>query len=169
MVKNVLIGCIAASLVLLPACSKTDTASGDKGASAPAAAAATMPKAGLWEMAVSAPGMPKPVATKVCLGEPAPGSNPFAPPPQAGQTCAKNTHAKTASGYTFDMECTMGGMTFASHGEVTGDFSSSYKTDMTTKMSGANIPPAMKETHTTVDAKYLGACPSDMKPGQAKS
>ena len=57
-------------------------------------------------------------------------------------------------------------MTMSTKGSVTGDFSSSYKTVMTSKMTGANVPSMMQTERTsTAEAKYLGACPADMKPG----
>lgn len=163
-----------AGLLLLGACSdKTDKAgnatTADASVSSPAEAAKRMPKAGLWEMTVTAAGMPAPMTMRTCLAAPAPGSNPFAPPPQPGQSCAKNKIAPTATGYSIDMECTTSGVTMAIAGTVSGDFSSSFRTDLTTKMSGGGIPTASAQSvKSSVDAKYLGACPADMKPGEVK-
>ena len=146
--------------------STTTSSSSTTTASAPAAGA--FPKAGLWEMSATSSMTPTPMKTKVCMGMPAPGSNPFAPPKSsaAGGACAKNEVTKTADGYAIDMQCAQNGMTMATTGTVTGDFSSSYKTVMTTKMTGANVPAMMQNgTTSTVEAKYLGACPSGMSPG----
>ena len=168
-----------AGLILLAGCSgkKADgegnatatAAGGGEPAAAPAGGAGEGPKPGLWEISVSAAGMPQAVKTSVCVGEPAPGTNPFAPPPQPGQNCSKSNFTKTAGGYSIDMECSMNGMTVSTTGEVTGDFTSSYKTVMKTKVSGANVPAAAQaETTSTADAKYVGECPAGMKPGEAK-
>lgn len=175
--RTYLTACTAACALLLGACSggqkASDTAAANDTAADTAIAsadAAPAPKAGLWEMKISAAGVPQAQTTKVCVGEPAPGTNPFTPPPGAGQTCAKNAVTKVAAGYEIDSECTINGMTATSKGSVTGDFASAYKIEMATKMSGANLPAAaQQEVKTVIDAKYLGDCPADLKPGQAQT
>lgn len=171
--KTIASGAVA-GLLLLGACSdKTDktgnaTATADAAVTAPVAGK-RMPKAGLWEMTVTAAAMPAPMTMRLCLAAPAPGSNPFAPPPQPGQSCAKNTVAPTASGYAIEMECTASGVTMAIAGTVSGDFSTSFRTDLTTKMSGGGIPAASAQSVKSVtEAKYIGACPAGMKPGEVK-
>ena len=117
------------------ACSgKHDAASGNV-ADSNAAATPTMatPKPGLWQMTVTAAGMPNPMTTQVCVGAPAPGVNPFSPPPQPGQACSKNAFTKTASGYSIDAESMMNGMMMSTTGEVSGDFSSAYTIAMKTR------------------------------------
>ena len=46
----------------------------------------------------------------------------------------------TAAGYAIDQQCAINGMTVTSTGTVSGDFASSYRVSLSTKMSGANIP-----------------------------
>ena len=160
---------------LLGACSakhdtSTTTTTTTTASTTAPAVAAMAPKAGLWEMTVSGGGMPASMKTKICIGAPTPGvaTNSFTPPPQPGQTCARNNVVKTATGYAVDMECAMNGMTMTTTGDVTGDFTSDYKTVMTTKMTGANVPAMMQTEHTsTSEAKYLGQCPAGMAPGTA--
>ncbi|MES2059296.1 MAG: DUF3617 family protein [Pseudomonadota bacterium] len=166
---NSLSACAIAGLFLLGACSggnkANDTASKDGGApAAPAAAAAVkMPKAGLWEIKTTSMGVTVP-AVKVCVGETKPGENPFMAK-QPGMNCAKNNVTSTAGGYDIDAECTMNGMTVATKGSVTGDMSSAYKVEMTSKMSGANLPAAaQQETKMVMDATYQGACPATVQP-----
>ena len=169
-ITTVTVGLTLAGLSLAACSGKHDATSGNA-ADATAAATPTMatPKPGLWQMTVAAAGMPSPMTTQVCVGAPAPGVNPFSPPPQRGQACSKNSFTKTAAGYSIDTECTMNGMTMSSKGEVSGDFSSAYTIAMKTKMTGANIPAAMQaERASTVTAKYVGACPSGMAPGTTK-
>ncbi|MET0272254.1 MAG: DUF3617 family protein [Phenylobacterium sp.] len=152
-----------ASSLALVGCSKKD---GDAKAGAEVAAAQPMPKAGLWELTVTAAALPEATKMQVCVGEPTPGSNPFTPP-QPNQTCAKNNVVRTAGGYAIDMECASSGMTMAIKGDVTGDFSSAYRVDMTTTLSGANVPAGQPPIKSAVDAKYVGACPAGMTPGQS--
>lgn len=161
----------AASLLALGACSgKSDKAAGGAtDAGGALAAAPKMPKAGLWKMTVTAAGMPQPVKMEVCMGAPAAGSNPFAPPAQPGQSCSKNLVSPTASGYAVDMECAANGMTMAIAGTVSGDFSSHYRTELVTKMSGPNLPPAAQAPiKSSVESTYAGACPAGMKPGESR-
>ena len=42
---------------------------------------------------------------------------------------------------------------------------SAYKVDITTKTTGANVPPQMAEMKMTVDATRLGDCPAGAAPG----
>jgi len=179
--KTMMFAGMAGAVLLLGACSggkpEGGAADGNAAASTEAApgsasaegSAPASPKEGLWEMKVTAAGAPQPQVMKVCVGAPAPGSNGFTPPPSAGQSCSKNSVTKTADGYAIDSECTASGMTVTSKGTVTGDFSTSYAVDMSSKMSGPNIPAAaQQEMKTKIEAQYLGACPADMKPGQSK-
>lgn len=174
--KLMIAGGSMALLFALGACSgKSDQAGGNTttttttSTTTPAAAAARMPKAGLWEMTVTAASLRAPMKSQICMPEPTPGSNPFAPPTQSGQTCAKNVITPTATGYTLDMDCEMSGMKVAIAGTVSGDFTTNFKTETTTTMSGPNVPPAAaKGVKSTLEAKYIGACPSGMKPGESK-
>ncbi len=171
--RKVMSGGVIAGLLLLGACSgKSDTAGNEAAVAAnttQAAAVARMPKAGLWEMTITAAGLPAPMKMQTCLGEPVPGSNPFAPPTPPGQSCARNKITPTSDGYTIDMECAANGMTTSVAGTVAGDFNSKYRVDLTTKVAGANIPAAaQKEVKSAVDATYAGACPAGMKVGETK-
>lgn len=84
--------------------------------------------------------------------------------PMAKQTCSKNEVRKTAAGYLTDAVCTVNGMSVTSHSDVTGDFNSAYTVQVTSKVSGtpAGVP---RETTITVEAKWLGPCKPDQKPG----
>ncbi len=169
-----MIGCAtAAALLTLSACSdKTDKTTSNTttttSTSVTTTDAAPTPKPGLWKMTVAAEGM-TPMVMNVCLGAPTPGVNPFTPPAAPGQNCTKNDISRSGSGYAIDMECTANGVTMAIEGSVSGNFSTSYRTELTTKMSGANIPPAAsKAVKSSVDSVYVSACPEGMKPGQTK-
>lgn len=169
-ITSAAVGLALAGLASTGCSDKHDAASGNIASpTAPAAPAMSTPKPGLWQMTVSADGMPNPMTMQVCVGAPAPGVNPFTPPSQPGQACSKNSFSKTAAGYSVDTECQMNGMTISAKGEVSGDFSSSYTIAMKTRMAGADLPAAMQtERASTVTAKYVGACPSGMAPGSAK-
>ena len=78
--------------------------------------------------------------------------------------CAKNDVKVTATGFVSDSVCTFGGMTATSHSEVTGDFNAAFTVRATSKMSGA-FPAGEAETPTVIEARWLGPCKADQKPG----
>lgn len=84
--------------------------------------------------------------------------------PMAKDMCSKQDMQKTAAGIVIDSTCQIGAMTSVSHMEITGDFNSAYTMKMTSQNTGG--PSAMpKETVTTMEGKWMGACKGDQKPG----
>ena len=129
------------------------------------AAAVELPvrKAGLWEMKMvrtggSVPDMTMQHCTDASTDKQM--STSFSP---GKETCAKQDIQKTATGYVSDSVCSVAGMTVTSHAEITGDFNSAYTVKSTahSERSGGQA----RESTTTVEAKWLGACKSDQKPG----
>jgi hypothetical protein len=81
--------------------------------------------------------------------------------------CGKTSFAPDASGgVSFKTTCTVKGRTIVSQGVATGDFSSSYAIDATTRMDPP-IPGAPGEVRTRIQATYAGPCRPGQKPGQA--
>jgi hypothetical protein len=76
--------------------------------------------------------------------------------------------SRTSGGWSFTQTCVMGRRTTTSQGQVRGDFNSRYHVDMTMRMTPAPIPQAA-EVRTTMDAKWLGACPAGKKPGDVET
>lgn len=156
---------LISAVALLAACSNAEetktAANSERAEAAPAALAAPAP--GLWQQTVSGAQMPQPMTVKMCLGETAPGANPFNAP-QPGVTCSENTVKSTPGGAEFHAVCNAQGMTVTSDGKVTGDMRTAYKVDITTKTSGANVPAGMGEMKMSVDAKRLGDCPAGVAP-----
>ena len=66
-----------------------------------------------------------------------------------------------------DSVCQVGASTITSHGVITGDFNSAYTVKVTSTREGAAAPgmPANGATNMTIEAKWLGACTADQKPG----
>lgn len=84
------------------------------------------------------------------------------------EACSKQDVQKVGSTYVIDSVCKFGPMTSTSRGVVTGDFNSAYTVKMTSKREGGpNIPgmPAGGTDTMTIEAKWLGACAADQKPG----
>jgi hypothetical protein len=131
------------------------------------ARAAEMPvrKAGLWEMKVVRTGSPTPEMTmQHCTDESTDKEMNSTFSPMAKDMCSKQDIQKTATGYVTDSVCTVGGMSITSHSDITGDFNSAYTMKLTSHNEGgpASVP---RDSTSTIEAKWLGACKPDQKPG----
>jgi hypothetical protein len=132
-----------------------------------AASAVELPtrKAGLWELKMLRTGSPAPEMTmQQCTDETTDKQMTATFSPMAKEKCAKNETQKTATGYATDSVCSFNGTTMTSHSEVTGDFNSAYAVKVT---SHNENPPAgaPRDTSTTLEAKWLGACKPDQTAG----
>ena len=135
--------------------------------SALAASAVEMPtrKAGLWEMKMVRTGSPMPEMTmQHCTDETTDKAMSSTSSPMSKDICSKNDVRKTATGYITDSVCTVSGISVTTHSETTGDFNSAYTVKVTSHSQGgpANVP---RDTTMTLEAKWLGACKADQKPG----
>jgi hypothetical protein len=122
-------------------------------------------KAGLWEMKIVRTGSPLPEMTmQHCTDEATDRDMNTGMAPAAKDVCSKNDLQKTATGYVADSACTIGGASITSHSEITGDFNSAYtvKTTAHTEHGPSALP---RDSTTTIEAKWLGACKADQKPG----
>ncbi|WP_292072805.1 DUF3617 domain-containing protein [Brevundimonas sp. UBA7534] len=157
---------LISAAALLAACSNNNDAKAPaetENAGAPAATSAPAPTPGLWEQTISGAAMPQPTTFKVCVGPSPEGANPFNAP-QEGVTCSENTVNPAPGGATFRSVCESQGMTVASDGKVAGDLGSAYKVEITSRVTGANVPPQMAQMNTTIDARRLGDCPAGVAP-----
>ena len=144
-------GCAACLLVLLPAVD---------------ALAVELPvrKAGLWEMKMARTGgSVQDVTMQHCTDASTDKqmSTSFSP---GKETCSKQDIQKTAAGYVSDSVCSVAGMTITSHAEITGDFNSAYTVKSTSHSEGA-LTGKTADSTTTIEAKWVGACKADQKPG----
>jgi hypothetical protein len=133
---------------------------------APAAGADEMPirKPGLWEMKTVKTGSMLPAMTiQHCTDESTDKEMSTAFSPMSKEVCSKRDFQKTATGYVSDSVCKVGGMSMTSHSDITGDFNSAYTVNTT-----AHADSGASGTHDTtmmIEAKWLGACKPDQKPG----
>jgi Protein of unknown function (DUF3617) len=74
--------------------------------------------------------------------------------------CSKREMQKSGATMTIDSVCTFAGRTVTSHVVITGSFDSEYALTVTSQSEGK---PA--GTAVTMNAKWLGPCASDQKPG----
>ena len=131
------------------------------------ARAADLPvrKAGLWEMKMVKTGSGLPGMTmQHCTDETTDKEMTSTFSPTSKEVCSRRDIEKTATGYTSDSECSAMGVTVTSHSDITGDFNSAYTVKMTSHSE--NGPAGMPhDATTTIEAKWLGACKPDQKPG----
>jgi hypothetical protein len=122
-------------------------------------------KAGLWEMKVMRTGSPMPDMTmQHCTDETTDKEMSTAFSPMSKEVCSKKDVQKTATGFVSDSVCGLAGVSISSHSEIVGDFNSAYTVKTTSHSEGG--PAATKGDHETmIEAKWLGACKPDQKPG----
>jgi hypothetical protein len=122
-------------------------------------------KAGLWEMKLVRSGSQLPELTMQHCTDAATDKDMAASfSPMAKEICSRRDIQQTATGYVTDSVCSVAGVSMTSHSEVTGDFNSAYtvKTTSHSERPVGGLPP---DTTTTVEAKWMGACKGDQKPG----
>ena len=144
--------CLTTCLTLLPALD---------------AGAVEMPirKPGLWEMKMARSGSAMPETTmQHCTDESTDKEMSTTFSPLSKDLCSKQDTQKTTTGYVTDSVCKVGAMSITSHSDINGDFNSGYTVKSTSHNEGgpANVP---RDSTTTVEAKWLGACKADQKPG----
>jgi hypothetical protein len=121
-------------------------------------------KAGLWEMKMQGTGGMPGMTMQHCTDETTDKSMNTTFSPMAKDMCSKNEMKKTATGYVTDSVCNIGGTTSTSHAEITGDFNSAYTMKVTSQSAGGAKATAGDST-MQLEAKWLGACKPDQKPG----
>jgi hypothetical protein len=122
-------------------------------------------KTGLWEIKMARTGSPLPEMTmQHCTDETTDKDMNNMVSPMAKQICSKQEIHKTATGFVTDSLCSVGGVSIASHSEINGDFNSAY-TVTTTSHSDLGDKGTPRDTVAKIEAKWLGACKPDQKPG----
>jgi hypothetical protein len=122
-------------------------------------------KAGLWEMKMVRTGSPLPEMTmQHCTDQTTDKEMSTGFSPMSKDVCSKHDMQKTATGYVTDSVCAVGGISMTSHSEITGDFNSTY-TVKSTSHSERGPSALPRDSTTTIEAKWLGACKGDQKPG----
>jgi hypothetical protein len=84
--------------------------------------------------------------------------------PMGKDLCSKQDIQKTATGYVSDSVCGVAGMSITSHAEIIGDFNSAYTVKSSSHSEGGPTGKP-RDTTTTIEAKWLGACKADQKAG----
>jgi hypothetical protein len=122
-------------------------------------------KPGLWEVKMARSGSPVPAMTmQHCTDETTDKAMSTAFQPMSKEICSKREVQQSATGYVSNSVCNVAGVAMTSHSDITGDFNSAYTVKTTAHSEHA--PPGMpSDSTTTIEAKWLGACKPDQKPG----
>ena len=121
-------------------------------------------KAGLWEIKMVRTGSSLPAVTmQHCTDETTDKQMNGMAAPMAQHTCSKQDIRKTATGYATDSVCTAAGLSITSHADVVGDFNSAYTVTIVSHAEGG--PAGARDTTSRIEAKWLGVCKADQKPG----
>ena len=121
-------------------------------------------KAGLWEMKVLSGGSMPEMTMQQCTDETTDKDMSTAMSPMTKEMCSKQDIQKTATGYVTDSVCGIAGMTIKSKAEINGDFNSAYTVKSTSHTEGG-MGGAPRDSTSTIEAKWLGACKADQKAG----
>ena len=132
------------------------------------AGAVEMPlrKAGLWEMKMVRTGSPLPEMTmQHCTDATTDKEMATSFSPMSKEVCSKQRYPDRPRPATSPIpSAASAGMSMTSHAEISGDFNSAYtvKTTAHSERGPAGVP---RDTTMTIEAKWLGACKPDQKPG----
>lgn len=121
-------------------------------------------KPGLWEMSTgSAENKGAPAMSKVCIDVTTDRELMNFGLGVTNQLCSKREIKVTGGVATINMVCTVGNSQATSHSTITYTGNSAYRAEVRAHFE----PPFMGKTDstTTQQAKWIGACPSDMRPG----
>lgn len=126
------------------------------------AADAPKRKSGLWEVSMSSPQMPTPMVSRQCVDE---KTDDMSKGPSRGgaQKCSKQSVRREGANVIVESVCQFDGTTATTHGVFSGDFTTSYKGEMTTRYA----PPlhGTAETKMSFQARLTGPCAPGQKPG----
>ena len=148
-----------------PASDTASTATPATDSTAPVAAAPATPAtppaiegpaAGKWRMTVTAMGQTMP-PTEQCFDKQVSLEEAERMQRASGITCSEQSYRKEGDAWIGHSVCTMQAMKVTQDSRVTGDFSSRYTIDMTSKMDPPPMP-SMAEQKMTMTAERIGDC-----------
>lgn len=121
-------------------------------------------KPGLWETQVTRDAAPsKAPATRMCIDTATQKEMMAMGMGAAKSMCAKNDIRRDGMKVYGNSECKIGDSTMKSQSVTTFSGDSSYKIDVDATYDPPFMGRAASKTH--IDAKWTGACPADMQPG----
>jgi hypothetical protein len=140
------------------------------GATAPLVLADAPPhrRSGLWESHMTTAQRPGPgITTQQCIdAQTDEAMQRRMMEGDAAPKCTRTGFSRIPGGFESSSVCQTNRGTVTSRMHITGDMQSAYRMEV----SGHRDPPqgALTDSHTVVEARWLGACPADMKPGDMR-
>ena len=158
---------IGLGVVALAGCQKKDDAAPSAAQTAEPAAAAPMSmarKPGLWTQTVQTEGVSQVI--KVCLDAATDKQMQITGQAVGKDMCSENTVTPAPGGFTFRSVCDTGpGGKSVTTGSTSGDLNSNYTVKASTTTTGAQMAQANGTRAVEITAKWEGACPAGMTPG----
>ena len=122
-------------------------------------------KPGLWEVSMSSGATQRPpMLTRLCVDATSDAAMYKASMDNPGVTCSRREVVRSGLTVTIDSICTMGQRTISSHMTTVFTSDTAYHTEMMSHFEPP-IAAGRPDSGTTQDAKWIGPCPADMKPG----
>jgi hypothetical protein len=117
-------------------------------------------KSGLWEMKMSGGQMPGGMTIQQCVDQ---KSDDISKMQEAKGNCTKNVVRREGDQVISESVCKMQGTTATTRTVFSGKFDSAYKGEIRSSYD----PPlhGMRESSSTIEAKWLGPCRAGQKPG----
>ena len=130
------------------------------GVAGAAAADAPQRKSGLWEMKMTGGHMPGAMAMQQCVDQ---KSDDISKMQEPKSNCTKNVVRREGDKIVGESVCKMEGTTVTTRTVFSGNFESAYKADIKSTYD----PPmhGMRESASTIEAKWLGPCRAGQKAG----
>ena len=123
-------------------------------------------KAGLWELKMNVAGQATPQPMQHCVDATTDKQMNTLGAGMRTDQCSKQDVQRSGSTVTIDSVCNFGMGTTTSRAVVTGSFDSAYTVNVKSKREGGPAVPGMPaETSMTIEAKWMGPCKADQKPG----
>ncbi len=119
-------------------------------------------KPGLWEVKMSFDGKGMPAQTMQQCADAETDVALRSPPGSGADMCPKPVMKRSGDTMTMDSTCTIEGKKSQTHMVITGSFESAYTMKVSIKSDSV---PGGGEMSMTMDAKWLGACRPDQRPG----
>jgi len=128
------------------------------------ALAAELPsrKPGLWEVKMSIANRDAPPQViQQCIDAATDQMMQSSAGPYSAEACPRRDVQRSANSITIDSSCTIGGKPATAHAVINGSFDGAYTLTVTSQ--SADVPGS--DMVTTLDARWLGPCAADQKPG----
>jgi hypothetical protein len=121
-------------------------------------------KAGLWKISAKLDSTQPPTAVDLCLGADTDARLAQVNKQMMHDMCSKSEVHKSGNTIVTDSVCKIGSRQSTSHQVMTPDGDNGYSS-VTTIHYDRPLPSHVSDVVTSETAKWSGACPADMKPG----